>query len=170
MNPPKSIHLTQNNKSFFPNPCYWLSQYCCVGCICFNLCASQQKFTMKLYKAKFIWSHEVYEAITLRDWHLFDCLVSRKIYISTFFKFQIFIQRFGFECLWVYLYCELTENASCKLFDEVRHHEELTQYWAKKSSHRLLRFWISAQVLITKSLCADLQITPRFYPRLTRSF
>lgn len=125
--------------------------------------------------AKIIWSHEVYEAITLGDWHLFDCLVSRKIYLSTFFKFVNFYttiwpwMSFGLFILWIN-WDEAFENASCKLFDEVRRHEELTQYWAQKSSYRQLRFWISTQVLITKSLCADLQITPRFYPRLTRSF
>lgn len=39
LNQRKSIHLYQNNKHFFPNPCYWLSQYCCVGlCLFQPLC------------------------------------------------------------------------------------------------------------------------------------
>lgn len=88
-------------------------------------------------------------------------------------NFWIFIQWIGFGLfiLWIDQ-DEASENASHLV-------NGLIRLCIKRSSVNtelrqdlrlqpwLLRFWIRAQVLITKSLCVDPQIAPRFHPRLT---
>lgn len=110
------------------------------------------------------------------DWHLTRSFKQRFISAHSS-NFWIFIQWIGFGLfiLWIDQ-DEASENVShlvnclirlcikrSSVNTELRHGLRL-QPW-------LLRFWIRAQVLITKSvLCADPQIAARFHSQLTDSF